>query len=68
MTGVKVGKKYANLLDQLRTTVREKRRGKISNGVLLQKDNARVHTCKVAIDAVERNGYELIHILPIRLT
>ena len=27
---------------------------------MLQQDNARVHTYKVAIDAVERNGYELI--------
>ena len=53
---------YANSLDQLRTTIREKRRGKLSEleGVLLQQDNARVHTCKVAMDAVERNGYELI--------
>ena len=51
---------YANLLDQLRTAVREKRRGKLSKGVLLQQDNARVHTCKVAMDAVEWNGYELI--------
>ena len=51
---------YANLLDQLRTAIREKRQGKLSKGVLLQQDNARVHTCKVAIDAVERNGYELI--------
>ena len=51
---------YANLLDQLRTAIREKRRGKLSKGVLLQQDNVRVHTCKVAIDAVERNGYELI--------
>ena len=32
----------------------------VKNGVLLQQDNARVHTCKVAMDAVERNGYELI--------
>ena len=38
----------------------KKRRGKLSKGVLLQQDNARVHTCKVAKDAVERNGYELI--------
>ena len=37
----------------------KKRRGKLSKGVLLQQDNARVHTCKLAIDAVERNGYEL---------
>ena len=51
---------YANLLDQLRTAIHEKRRSKLSKGVLLQQDNARVHTCKVAIDAVERNGYELI--------
>ena len=51
---------YANLLDQLRTTNCEKRRVKLSKCVLLQQDNARVHTCKVAMDAVERNGYELI--------
>ena len=50
---------YANLLDQLRTAIREKRRGKLSKGVLLQQDNARVHTCKVAMDVVERNRYEL---------
>ena len=51
---------YANLLDQLSTAIHEKRRGKLSKGVLLQQDNAKVHTCKVAMDAVERNGYELI--------
>ena len=33
-----------------------KHRGKLSKGVLLQQDNARVHTCKVAMDAAERNG------------
>ena len=44
---------YANLLDQLRTAIREKRRGKLSKGVLLQQDHTRVHTCKVAMDAVE---------------
>ena len=51
---------YANLQDQLRTAIREKRRGKLSKGVLLQQDNARVHTCKIATASVERNGYELI--------
>ena len=50
---------YANL-DQLRTAILEKRRGKLSKGVSLQQNNTRVHTCKVAMDAVERNGYELI--------
>ena len=44
---------YANLLDQLRTAIHEKHRGKLSKAVLLQLDNARVHTCKVAMDAVE---------------
>ena len=48
------------MLDQLRTAIREKRRGKLPKGVLLQQDNARVHACKVAMDAVERNVYELI--------
>ena len=51
---------YANLLDQLRTVIREKCPVKLSKGILLQQDNARVHTCKIAMDAVERNGYELI--------
>ena len=39
----KNGVYYANLLDQLRIAIREKRRGKLSKGVLLQHDNARVH-------------------------
>ena len=47
---------YANLLDQLRAAICEKRQGKLSK----QQDNARVHTCKIAMDAVERNGYELM--------
>ena len=51
---------YANLLDQLRTVIHEKRRGKLFKGVLLQQDNARNHTCKVAMGVVERNGYKLI--------
>ena len=40
--------------------IRELRRGKLSKGILLQQDNARVHTCKIAMDAVEWNGYGLI--------
>ena len=40
--------------------IREKRRGKVFKGILPQQDNARVHTCKIAMDAVERNWYELI--------
>ena len=55
-----IGVYYANLLDQLKTAIRDKRRGKLSKGILLQQDNARVHTCKIAMVAVERNGYDLL--------
>ena len=58
--GTITGVYYANLLGQRRIAIREKRRGKLSKGVLLQHDNSSVHTCRVAMDAVERNGYELI--------
>ena len=51
---------YANLLEQLRTAILEKRQGKLSKGVSMQQDNVRVHTCKIAMDAVERKKYELI--------
>ena len=36
----RTGVYYANLLDQLRTAISEKRRGKLSKGVLLRQDNA----------------------------
>ena len=48
------------MLDQLRTAIRKKRLGKLSKSVLLQQDNERVPSCKVSMDAVKRNGYELI--------
>ena len=38
---------YTYLLDQLRTAIREKRRDKLSKGVLLQQDNARVQLAKL---------------------
>ena len=36
---------YANLLDQLRTAIREKRRGKLSKGVLLQRESPHLQSC-----------------------
>ena len=42
--------------DQLRTAIHEKRRGNPLKVLLLQQNNARVHICKVAMDAVERMG------------
>ena len=62
------GAYYANLFDLLRIVIREKRRGKLSKGILLQQDNARVHTCKIAMDVDEQNGYELIPPPPIHRT
>ena len=53
LTSTISGVYYANLLDQLRTAIREKCQGKLSKVVLLQLDNASVHFCKVAMDAVE---------------
>ena len=38
---------YANLLDQLRTAIREKCQGKLSKGVLQQQDNARSTLAKL---------------------
>ena len=58
--GIITGVCIANLLGQLRTAIHEKRRGKLTKDVFLQQDKARVHTCKVSMGAVERNGYELI--------
>ena len=51
------GMYYAHLLDQLRTANHENAMVKLSKGGSLQQDNARFHTCKVAKDAVEQNGY-----------
>ena len=39
---------YANLPDQLRTAIREKRQGNLSKGALLQQDIARVLFCLFA--------------------
>ena len=47
---------YTNLLDQLRTAIHEKCRGKLSKGILLQQDNARIHKRLLPILKVEK-GY-----------
>ncbi|EYC37300.1 hypothetical protein Y032_0807g2447 [Ancylostoma ceylanicum] len=45
------GHYYANLLFQLREAIKEKRRGKVTHGILLLQDNAPVHRSKVAVAA-----------------
>ncbi|XP_071092643.1 histone-lysine N-methyltransferase SETMAR-like [Haliotis cracherodii] len=54
------GEYYSDLLDRLRTAILAKRRGKITKGVLLQHENARVHTCRLAVAAVKRNGFKVL--------
>ncbi|XP_071093101.1 histone-lysine N-methyltransferase SETMAR-like [Haliotis cracherodii] len=51
---------HSDLLDRLRTAILAKRRGKITKGVLLQHDNARVHTCRLAVAAVKRNRFKVL--------
>ena len=53
------GQYYADLLVRLRESIKEKRRGKIRRGVLLQQDNAPVHSSKVAMQSVRDCGFEL---------
>jgi histone-lysine N-methyltransferase SETMAR len=53
---------YAQLLNQLRQKIKEKRRGKLSLGVRLLHDNAPVHTAVVAKAAVKDSGFtEVAH-------
>ena len=60
--GLFTQEKYNNwsVLCKLVRPAEDRNPWKLSKGVLLQQNNARVSTCKVAMDAVERNRYELI--------
>ena len=52
------GQYYAGLINQLREAIKEKRRGKLSKGVLLLHDNAPVHASRVAQAAIQQCGFE----------
>lgn len=54
------GQYYANLMAKLRNAIKEKRRGKLRNGVLLLHDNAPAHTSKLAKLAIRDSGFEEI--------
>ncbi|CAG5008678.1 unnamed protein product [Parnassius apollo] len=51
------GEYYASLIYKLRDKIKEKRRGKLSKGVLLLHGNAPVHTAGVSKDAVRQCGF-----------
>ena len=46
------GPYYASIIEQLRCTILEKRRGKVSNGVLLLHANGPVHKCNIVQSAI----------------
>jgi hypothetical protein len=54
------GEYYAGLFRKLREKIKEKRRGKSAKGVLLQHDNASVHTCRISTNAIFECGFDLV--------
>lgn len=51
------GEYYANLMFKLRNKIKEKRRGKLSHGILLLDDNCAVHRSKVSKAAANECGF-----------
>jgi len=47
-------------LQKLRQAIKEKRRGKLSRGILFHQDNAPAHTSHVAMATIHECGYELL--------
>jgi len=54
------GDYYASLLVKLRDAIKDKRRGKLRNGVLLLHDNARSHSSRIAVASAKQCGFELL--------
>jgi [histone H3]-lysine36 N-dimethyltransferase SETMAR len=54
------GNYYSQLIVKLRGALKEKRRGKLSKGVLFHQDNAPSHTSCVAMAAIHQAGFELV--------
>ena len=53
---------YASIIERLRSTIVEKRRGEVSRGMLLLHDNDPIHKCKIVQTAIRQLGFiELNH-------
>ncbi|XP_045445715.1 histone-lysine N-methyltransferase SETMAR-like [Melitaea cinxia] len=52
---------YAGLLKKVREAIVEKRRGKISKGILFLQDNAPVHTARIARQALLETGFDEVN-------
>ena len=56
------GPYYASITERLRPVILEKRRGKVSRGVLLLHDTAPIHMCNIVQAAIRQAGFvELNH-------
>lgn len=54
------GAYYSNVLTELRESIKAKRRGKISKGILMLHDNAPSHTAHVTVDTLTKLKFELL--------
>jgi len=55
---------YAELIQKLRSAIKEKWRGKLSDGALLHQNNVPVHTSAVAMATIREYGFALLSHLP----
>jgi len=55
---------YAELIRKHRAAIKDKRRGKLHQGVLFHHDNAPAHTSAVAMTAIRECGFELLNHQP----
>ena len=51
---------YCQTLNKLREAVRRKRRGRLTEGVILQHDNATPHTVNITKDWLRKYGWEVL--------
>ena len=51
---------YCSLLERLKTAIRTKRKGLLTQEVILLHDNARLHTARLTLQTVEQLGLEVL--------
>lgn len=51
---------YCSLLERLKTAIKNKRPGLLTRGVILLHDNARPHTARLTVEAVDNLGLEVL--------
>lgn len=55
------GEYYTSILERLKETIKQKRRGKLTKGVLLLHDNAPVYKSHVALAALLKVGFDILN-------